>query len=166
MFTAETVGMMRRDDNLNDLTVELLTKNSPDYIFQKLSELDILCVGSDGWSENSFRSEVEKDNGIVLYISSGNRVIALISGYYAVGEGDITSVAVHPDHRRKGLAQKLICEFEKKLPKLTENIFLEVRKSNAAATELYKKCGFEPLSVRKNFYVKPLENAVVMRKSF
>jgi ribosomal-protein-alanine acetyltransferase len=152
--------------NLSDFTVELLKKNSPDDIFRQLSELDILCVGSDGWSENSFRSEVEKGNGIVLYISSESSVIALISGYFAVGEGDITSVAVHPDYRRRGLAQKLICEFEKKLPKPTESIFLEVRESNAAATELYKKCGFEPLSVRKNFYVKPQENAVVMRKIF
>lgn len=151
--------------NLNDFTTEFLQKNAPDDIFRQLSELDILCVGSDGWSENSFRSEVEKDNGIVLYISSENRVIALISGYFAVGEGDITSVAVHPNHRRKGLAKRLIAEFEKGLPEFTESIFLEVRESNEAAIELYKKCGFEPLSVRKNFYVKPQENAVVMRKN-
>lgn len=151
--------------DLSDFTIEFLQKNSPDDIFRQLSDLDILCVGSDGWSENSFRSETEKDNGIVIYISSGNSVIALISGYFAVGEGDITSVAVHPDHRRKGLAQRLIAEFENRLPELTESIFLEVRESNEAAIALYKKCGFEPLSVRKNFYVKPLENAVVMRKT-
>lgn len=151
---------------LNDFIIEFLKKNSPDDIFRQLSDLDVLCVGNDGWSENSFRSEAEKDNGIVIYISSGNNVIALISGYYAVGEGDITSVAVHPNHRRKGLAQRLIAEFENRLPELTESIFLEVRESNEAAIALYKKCGFEPLSVRKNFYVKPQENAVVMRKNY
>lgn len=151
---------------LNDFIIEFLKKNSPDDIFRQLSDLDVLCVGNDGWSENSFRSEAEKDNGIVIYISSGNNVIALISGYYAVGEGDITSIAVHPNHRRKGLAQRLIAEFENRLPELTESIFLEVRESNEAAIALYKKCGFEPLSVRKNFYVKPQENAVVMRKNY
>ena len=92
------------------------------------------------------------------------KVIALLSGYHAVGEGDITSVAVHPDYRRKGLAKKLIEKFENSLPEDTESIFLEVRESNCGAIALYEKCGFERLSVRKNFYSQPRENAVVMQK--
>lgn len=133
-------------------------------IFDRLSVLDRKCVGCDGWSADSFRSEVKKENGIVLCFRNNNNVIALLSGYFAEGEGDITSVAVEPDFRRNGLAQRLIAEFEKLLPDSTENIFLEVRESNAPAINLYRKCGFEKLSVRKNFYINPRENAVVMVK--
>ena len=131
---------------------------------EKLSRLDRLCVGADGWSAESFRSEACKENGFVLYIVENGEVIALLSGYSAVGEGDITSVAVSPEYRRRGLAARLIGEFERLLPDDTESIFLEVRESNAGAAALYEKCGFERLSVRKNFYTQPRENAVVMAK--
>jgi len=139
-------------------------KSTPENVLIQLSELDKKCVGSDGWSAESFRSEVMKQNGLVLYIADENKVTALLSGYSAVGEGDITSIAVDRNYRRIGLATGLIAEFEKLLPKDTENIFLEVRESNESAVNLYKKCGFEKISVRKNFYSNPRENAVVMCK--
>ncbi len=133
-------------------------------VAEKLSELDKMCVGADGWSADSFSSEAEKDNGYVLYVVDNENVIALLSGYSAVGEADITSIAVHPEYRRKGLALRLIERFIEMIPDDAESIFLEVRESNAPAIALYEKCGFERLSVRKNFYSQPRENAVVMQK--
>lgn len=141
-----------------------ITAGNDTEIFEKLSALDRKCVGADGWSPLSFRSEVQKDNGIVLCFAENSNITALLSGYFAEGEGDITSVAVDGNFRRMGLAQRLIAEFEKILPENTENIFLEVRESNAPAINLYIKCGFEKLSLRKNFYSNPRENAVVMLK--
>ncbi|MBQ6181820.1 MAG: ribosomal protein S18-alanine N-acetyltransferase [Ruminococcus sp.] len=149
---------------MNDHQYQILDSGFSDDIFDQLSALDKLCVGAEGWSAESFRSEAEKDNGHVLYIMDGQCVIALLSGYHAVGEGDITSVAVHPDYRRRGLAESLIKEFERSLPADTESIFLEVRESNAPAIALYEKCGFIRLAVRRNFYDSPRENAVVMEK--
>ncbi|MBD5159774.1 MAG: ribosomal protein S18-alanine N-acetyltransferase [Ruminococcus sp.] len=142
-----------------------VTSGAGTEIFEKLSALDKKCVGNEGWSVNSFRSEVQKDNGIVLCFVDGDNIIALLSGYFAEGEGDITSVAVDENFRRMGLAQKLITEFIGNLPENTENIFLEVRENNVPAINLYRKCGFEKLSVRKNFYTNPAENAVVMVKN-
>lgn len=153
--------MMPRGD-----VMELLRVTPETDLSEKLSELDKKCVGNDGWSAGSFRSEIQKENGIVLCFTDGNDVIALLSGYFAEGEGDITSVAVDKNFRRKGLAQELIAEFIKNLPENTENIFLEVRESNNPAIRLYEKCGFERLSVRKNFYINPRENAVVMIKNY
>lgn len=149
---------------MNSTQNDILDSQFNDNIYSQLSALDKLCVGADGWSAESFRSETQKDNGIVLYIMDGEQVMALLSGYTAVGEADITSVAVHPDYRRKGLAQKLMEYFEAHLPSDTESIFLEVRESNSSAIALYRKCGFMQLSVRRNFYTDPRENAVVMQK--
>lgn len=146
--------------------MELLRVSPETDLFEKLSILDKECVGSDGWSAESFRSEVRKENGIVLCFLDNTQVVALLSGYFAEGEGDITSVAVDHDFRRMGLAQRLITEFENLLPDNTENIFLEVRESNTPAINLYQKCGFERLSVRKNFYINPRENAIVMIKNY
>lgn len=140
--------------------------NTDISVFERLSALDRSAVGSEGWSSGAFRSEAEKENGYVLYIADGNEIIALLCGYSAVGEGDITSVAVAPDYRRRGLAKALIDKFAELLPDGTESIFLEVRESNSPAIALYEKCGFERLSLRKNFYDEPRENAVVMVKRF
>lgn len=134
-------------------------------VFADLEELEKATVGKDGWSAESFRSEAEKENGFVLYIAHGNSVIALLTGYSAAGEGDITNVAVRTQYRRRRLAVRLIKEFERLLPGNTEKIFLEVRESNAPAIALYRKCGFEKISVRKNFYTNPRENAIVMMKA-
>ena len=141
-----------------------ISADADNSVYDRLSELDRMCVGADGWSAESFRSECAKDNGIVLACFSGDTVIALLSAYTAVGEADITSVAVRPEFRRRGLAFRLMEELEEMLPDDTESIFLEVRESNSAAVSLYEKCGFQRLSVRKNFYSNPRENAAVMQK--
>ncbi len=164
MSIPDSAGTMQRADDM-EICVKKATAGDPRELFEELSALDRLCVGAEGWSADSFESEAAKDNGIVLYIAENNRIAALICGYSAVGEGDITSVAVHPDFRRRGLALRLISEFEAMLPDDSEDIFLEVRESNSAAVSLYEKCGFQAISIRKNFYEDPRENAVVMKKS-
>lgn len=138
-------------------------KNSSESLFNRLSALDKQCVGNDGWSAESFKSEAEKDNGIMLYAVENEVVTGLICGYFAADEADITSVAVAPEYRRRGIAARLMEEFLGTLPDITECIFLEVRESNSAAIGLYEKFGFEKLSIRKNFYSFPDENAVVMQ---
>ncbi|MCM1132586.1 MAG: ribosomal protein S18-alanine N-acetyltransferase [Ruminococcus flavefaciens] len=142
-----------------------LHKVSPDTnpaVFPALSVLDKACVGADGWSAEAFVSEVQKDNGIVIACYADMCVVGLISGYFAGDEADITSVAVDENYRRQGIALLLMEEFHKHLPDCISEIFLEVRESNTPAISLYEKCGFEKLSVRKNFYDNPPENAVVM----
>ena len=138
-------------------------KNTDSEIFAALSDLDKMCVGNDGWSAESFKSEAEKDNGVVLYAVEDGEISGLICGFHAADEAEITSVAVAPEYRRQGIAAKLMHEFLGTLPDITKCIFLEVRESNSAAIGLYEKLGFKKLSIRKNFYSFPDENAVVMQ---
>ncbi|MDE5946989.1 MAG: ribosomal protein S18-alanine N-acetyltransferase [Oscillospiraceae bacterium] len=139
-------------------------KNTPEYIFNELENLEKSCI-SDGWSAESFKSEALKDNGIVLYIQEDDKKIsAFITAYTALGEADITNVVVSPEYRRRGYAFSLISELEKIIPEDTENIFLEVRESNQNAINLYLKSGFEKISIRKRFYSNPIEDAVIMKK--
>lgn len=153
--------MMQKADNI---AFHRVTSDTNSAIFNALSALDKKCVGADGWSAESFISEVKKDNGIVICCYADMSVAGLISGYFAGDEADITSIAVDEDYRRNGIALRLMQEFEKNLPEYISEIFLEVRESNFPAISLYQKCGFEKLSVRKNFYESPPENAVVMVK--
>ncbi len=139
-------------------------ENTQKQIFESLSALDKLCVGAEGWSAESFKSEAEKDNGIVLYTVENGGVMGLICGFFAADEAEITSVAVAPEYRRKGIAASLMEEYLRALPDAVESVFLEVRESNSAAIGLYQKFGFQKISIRKKFYSFPDENAVVMQK--
>ena len=78
-------------------------------------------------------------------------------------EGYISNVAVAPEHRRKGCADALITALLSRAA-LRELSFvtLEVREHNEPAIALYRKHGFVPVGLRKNYYEAPVENALLM----
>ncbi|MCL1925008.1 MAG: ribosomal protein S18-alanine N-acetyltransferase [Defluviitaleaceae bacterium] len=82
---------------------------------------------------------------------------------------DIINIEVLPKYRRKGIATSLLKDFFEICNNAktggVSKFFLEVRKSNENAINLYIKNGFEVISERKNYYKKPTENALVMIKN-
>ena len=78
-------------------------------------------------------------------------------------EGELLQIAIDKAARREGVADSLM---EEALRYAEDNalvsVFLEVRKSNAAAIALYGKHGFEPVRFRKDYYSSPVEDAVLM----
>ena len=120
-------------------------------------------IFSDSWGMNGLSESLHQKHVVML----GSRVEDVLVGYlifyFSMDEGEIARIAVDESYRRQGVAGKLfselvnICE-EKQISK----VFLEVRKSNLAAIEFYKKHGFAEDGVRKNFYTKPVEDAVLM----
>ena len=80
----------------------------------------------------------------------------------AADEWEVLNLAVDPPVRRQGAASRLIEE----LCRLVEGeIFLEVRESNHAARALYAGWGFSEAGLRKAYYHRPAEDAVVMKRS-
>lgn len=127
------------------------------------AELEKLCF-SEPWSENSL-GLLTREGGIG-FAAVCDGVLAAYGGMtHVLDEGQITNIATHPDHRRRGLAEAVLgALFDYSKAHGLKEIFLEVRKSNAPAIALYKKCGFESVGERKNFYRSPTENAVLMKK--
>ena len=81
----------------------------------------------------------------------------------AADELQIIDVFVQPKYRRQGLAETVLRELFAKNKHLA-SVYLEVRVSNTAAQNLYTKLGFEKIGIRKNYYSKPVEEAVLMQK--
>lgn len=73
-------------------------------------------------------------------------------------EREILNLAVRHAFRRQGIASALISE----LLKSSGAVFLEVRESNRAAQNLYRKLGFAEVGRRPNYYHSPDETAIVM----
>ena len=132
------------------------------FNYDELSELDKLCVGTDGWSADSFREEAQRPESIILAAYDGDTLAGMIAGFTAADTGEILTVCTAPQYRRQGVARMLMETFLTSVPDSVESIALEVRQSNTAAIELYKSFGFEKAGVRKRFYRNPAEDADVM----
>ncbi len=100
-------------------------------------------------------------------LDSCETVAGYVGAYLAADELSITNVAVFDSYRRCGAADGLM----KALDAFAEEknlygITLEVRVSNSAAISLYEKNGYEKSGIRKGFYSKPKEDALIMWKYF
>ena len=119
------------------------------------------------WSEKSFLESMERDDTVYLVALEDVDVAGYIGCYCIAGAGEITNVAVKASHRRKGIGGKLLQKlYEEGVALDTREYFLEVRESNEAAIGLYLRQGFVKEGIRKNFYEKPVENAVIMWNHF
>jgi ribosomal-protein-alanine N-acetyltransferase len=80
-------------------------------------------------------------------------------------ESDVVNIAVLPNFRCKGYGRMLLQSLEDMARKNGASLLhLEVRQSNVPAIGLYEGFGFTTDGIRKNYYTKPLENAVLMTK--
>ncbi len=116
--------------------------------------------------EETVARDVASDYGTVDdgETAVGSEIVVGYSCLYGVlDEGELAKVAVHPDDRRRGVGEMLVrAMLTAASVRGIERCYLEVRESNFAARRLYVKLGFEPVGVRKRFYEKPTEDAVVM----
>ena len=92
----------------------------------------------------------------------GEACIGYLCATALLGEAEILRLAVLPEARRQGVARALLHDFWKTVP--ADATFLEVRASNTAARALYAAEGFRETDLRKNYYQRPAEDAVCMRR--
>ncbi|MBO4770385.1 MAG: ribosomal protein S18-alanine N-acetyltransferase [Clostridia bacterium] len=82
---------------------------------------------------------------------------------YLLDDGEICTVCVAKEHRRKGIGSLLLESLVNEGKQLGIKIFnLEVRAENSPAITLYEKHGFTITGKRKNYYSNPIEDALVM----
>ena len=121
-----------------------------------------LCFGDSAWTMDSLRSQLDKSDSRSTVAAEADRIIGFLAFEQLLDEGSIVEVAVHPDCRRKGIARSLITDAIQNADGL-DTVFLEVRESNTPAVGLYESLGFERIGVRKGYYQKPKEDAVLMK---
>ena len=115
------------------------------------------------WSRESFLSSMRNDDQICLTACCAGTVAGYGVMLCSFDEGEIALFAVREDLRRSGVGSQLLrALMEKGREKGTERFTLEVRKSNESAIRLYEKFGFKSVGVRKDFYEKPREDALIM----
>ena len=104
------------------------------------------------------------DTAFGFATQAGDTVTAYGGMLTVLDEGQITNIATHPDHRRRGLGTSVLSALldEARARRLCF-VTLEVRVSNIAAVSLYEKFGFLVVGKRPRFYTSPAEDALVMQ---
>lgn len=116
------------------------------------------------WPPYAFRQELETNRmARYLVVRAGERVIAYAGIWLMVDEAHVTTFAVLPAYRRRGIGGLLLSELMRLSGDLGAAVVtLEVRLSNAAARRLYQQFGFKPVGVRPRYYTDNGEDALIM----
>ncbi|HEY9679269.1 MAG TPA: ribosomal protein S18-alanine N-acetyltransferase [Drouetiella sp.] len=147
------------------MAVEVRHLNLSDL--DEVMEIEPVAFGSHHWSHQSFVNELNSSVGhyFAAYDSETKQLLGY-SGFWLVNgeeEAHVTTLAVHPDYRRKYIGERLLINDIVQARKVGARwMTLEVRMSNDSAQKLYYKYGFKSLGVRKNYYQDNDEDALVL----
>lgn len=131
-----------------------------------VAAIEEICF-STPWSENAILHEVTNPISYWLVAVENGQVLGYVGSQYGYGEADMMNLAVVSDFRKRGIGQLLVAELISHLDDLhVKSLTLEVRQSNYAAVNLYEKMGFQQVGLRPNYYQKPKEAALILRKEW
>ena len=116
------------------------------------------------WSYTSYVYElVENSRALYIVAQLGMELVGYCGMWIIFDEGHITTVAVDPDYRRKGVGRQLIeALIQMGTAQGVKRFTLEVRVSNLNAQSLYKAMGFQSVGIRKGYYSDNGEDAYIM----
>ncbi len=134
----------------------------------RVREIDLVSF-SLPWPERSFRFEITENPASRLWVVEARLpdgqtlVVGMIVMWLVLDEAHIGTFAIHPEYRRQGIGQKLLADSLLQAHELgVRQCYLEVRRSNVAAQQLYQRFGFEVVSVRNRYYRDNGEDALMM----
>ncbi len=120
---------------------------------------------STPWSIDAIKHEIceNKLADFMIACDEENNIIGYIGIWTLLDECQINKIAVMPEKRKIGIGKTILNH----VIELTRDMgvkswYLEVRESNTAAQALYRSAGFSSVGTRKNYYINPVEDAVLM----
>ena len=115
------------------------------------------------WTLNMFRQEVFNGSSHFHVALLDETVVGYVGFWLVLDEAHITSVTIRDTMRGRGYGRQLmefIMEAAKEVGATRAS--LEVRISNDRAQNLYRSMGFRDVYIRKGYYAKNKEDALVM----
>jgi ribosomal-protein-alanine N-acetyltransferase len=122
-------------------------------------------VNPKPWTLGLFQSELALRATRAYFVAhTGMRQVIGFGGVMlSLDDGHITTIGVDPEHQRRHVATRLMIVLARAaIQRGAHALTLEVRLSNKAAQELYRRFGFAPVGVRKAYYQQPEEDALIM----
>ena len=136
--------------------IKKLTNNDIDYI-EQIFNLEKEIFKNSAFSKSYLNTLIKGDNSFIYIYLIDDKVFGYLMILDSIDVYEILAIATVEEYRNKGIAQELLDKIK------TKDIFLEVRESNQTAINFYKKNKFKEISIRKNYYSEPTENAIIMK---
>lgn len=120
------------------------------------------------WSEHTYRQELIGNHSTTLFVAEIDAgrtptIIGYVGYWLMIDEMHISTLAVSPAKRRMGVGSSLLANALKSAARHgVVRVSLEVRKTNSAAIDLYKKIGFKSHARKPNYYRDNGEDALVL----
>jgi ribosomal-protein-alanine N-acetyltransferase len=116
------------------------------------------------WSRALILKDIKENKSARFFTAKVDGVLTGYTGFWLLqDEMNIVNVAVHPEHRQKGVGKALLTHIlAEGLREGAKIATLDVREGNVAARKLYESAGFIMIAVRKKYYTDNQENALVM----
>ncbi|MFM8304303.1 MAG: ribosomal protein S18-alanine N-acetyltransferase [Actinomycetota bacterium] len=116
------------------------------------------------WTSALFLSELALRTTRAYFVARvGRQVVGYAGVMVSFEDAHVTNIAVDPGWQRHGVATRLLVALVREsLVRGAQHMTLEVRVSNRSAQDLYRRFGFAPVGVRKNYYPENREDALVM----
>jgi len=123
---------------------------------------------STPWSKYAFLSEIYNQpisHPFVIEDAKTKKIIGYVI-YWIIGEeAHINNIALHPEFRGRGIGEYVLRNIIELIKEAGARfITLEVRPSNIPARKLYQKLGFRLKTIRKDYYINPKEDALILVK--
>ena len=122
---------------------------------------------TDPWSRSSFAAILEQPR--VFFAVALDAVGALVGyavAWFVLDEAELANLAVAPEARGRGIGTQLLRgALAAAEGRGSTVMYLEVRASNVSALALYTSHGFLEVNRRRAYYRKPVEDALVLRRS-
>jgi ribosomal-protein-alanine N-acetyltransferase len=122
-------------------------------------------TSANPWSAELFRGELALPETTRAYRVArlGGRLVGFGGLMFVVDEAHVTTLSVHPDHQGERIGTRLLVVLVREaLARGTKALTLEVRAGNEPAKALYRRFGFAPAGIRKNYYAEVGEDALIM----
>jgi len=133
-----------------------LTSNDVDYI-EQIFNLEKEIFKNSAFNKSYMETLIKGDNSFIYIYLIEDKICGYLMVLDSIDVYEILAIATIEEYRNKGIAQELLDKIK------TKDIFLEVRESNQTAISFYKKNNFKEISIRKNYYSEPTENAIIMK---
>ena len=125
-----------------------------------IAEIEALSFKTP-WSKEMVLSEMKEPISSFFVAEFEGKIIGYYGFLHILDELHILNVAVHPDHRHRGVGKELMTHLLQTARRLSARaVTLEVRESNQSAKRLYEGSGFVLAGVRPHYYTDK-ENALI-----
>lgn len=153
--------------HVNWPVIAIQIKDAVDRDLPRIIEIERLAFPSP-WSLASFERELTLPFSRVMVATpdGGGSIMGFLCRWLIADECHVLNIAVHPDSRRMGIGTVLITEAISEARRSGADVVtLEVRRTNLAARQLYRKFDFEERRLRRHYY-GPGEDAIIMELRF